>query len=227
MRISCDHCGKYFKIPEDKIPQDASRVRFKCPACGQVNVLKPVKSPSSQGDEDSGLKRGRKGVQFSFNKPGSADPEGLQAAPEQVEPDLFPPGAKTVFLALQHQTWLQAAKSWLQEQGFYISESGSTQEGCQKLRLNNYCLVLLEDRPENNLLLQEIHSWPGNMRRQVNVILVGKQGRSFDPGLGFVKGVNQYLCLGDQDRVEKLLSQCQQDFERWLEPWNLAQEMQG
>ncbi len=144
-----------------------------------------------------------------------------------VEPDLFPPGAWSAFLFIQDKGWQEALQNELESQGFYLRISADAKEARQKLRLNAYDLVLIQESSQSASLLQEIGYWPGSVRREVNVILLGESGPSFDPALAFRSGVNTYIALQDREQALNLLQQSQDNFQHFLRPWELARERVG
>ena len=74
-----------------------------------------------------------------------------------------------------------------------------------KIRLNDYHLLLLDDTPECDTVLQEIAQWPGVRRRTLNIVLLGSKSSSQDPITAFTKGINTYINANDLDRAEELL----------------------
>ena len=73
-------------------------------------------------------------------------------------------------------------------------------------------------------MLKEIARWPGQVRREVNVILLGRKGSSFDPKQAFLQGVNVYLDQSDTDNAEQYLDQARSEFEQLKEPWNMVKQ---
>ncbi|MCF8037974.1 MAG: hypothetical protein K9K79_01530 [Desulfohalobiaceae bacterium] len=204
MRLSCQECNKSLNLPQDRIP-DKGSFRFSCPVCGaknKVDLPGPGESraaPPEQAAENRG-----------------------PARKKTVEPELFPPGSKVALLSIQDQGWLEQSKDFLTAHNFYLSSAESPEQGAQKLRLNRYQLVLIEQGPRSEVLLGEISRWPGRYRREVNCILLGENGKSFDPYAGFLQGVNSYLSKKDGNQAKQLLEQARDSFAKYLEPWHQA-----
>ncbi|MGM0424307.1 MAG: hypothetical protein ACQEQX_05215 [Thermodesulfobacteriota bacterium] len=202
MQLHCEHCGKDFDLPREKLPS-GERFGFTCPVC-----------------------KGRNQVDLSVSRAGTqeqAEPES-EVRTRKVEPDLFPPGAWTAFCFVQDGTWQQALQEVLQQWEYYQSSAQDPGEAVQKLRLNSYDLIAIQDEPQAEPLLQEVGTWPGAVRREINVLLLGPGGPSFDPGLAFSRGVNAYLSLQDKDRARELLQQAREHFRHFILPWEMARD---
>ena len=204
MRLQCQDCGKQFNLPQDKIPGTGHFV-YTCPNCKKKNKI----------DLDLG----------GDNRDRTAErPQSESSAPPEarIEPDLFPPGSKAGFIYLQDESWSGKVQGYLAEKGYYLSQAGSPQEAIQKLRLNVYDLVCIQDSPGTEGLLQEISLWPGRRRREVNCLLLGDYERSFDPAVAFLRAVNCALAKKDSETADALLEQADKQFEKSLEPWHSA-----
>ena len=208
MRLSCEHCNKALDIPDEKLP-DAPRFRIRCPHCQNKTLVELEKKHSEDEKE--------------FQEATSEVASGLSP----VEPDIFPPGATVVFLHFEDAIWREKCRDFFQDKGFYVSTASNNEEAVQKLRLNFYDLICIEDREENITLLQEIAKWPGKQRARINFIMVGDKANSFDPNVSFVRGVDSYLDLKDQDNAQELLNQAIEGFKIKNEPWKTAEEEVG
>jgi DNA-directed RNA polymerase subunit RPC12/RpoP len=207
VKAQCDGCGKQFALPPEKVP-DKPRSRFTCPSCGTKVLVDRSREEASAGDKQAD----------------AAQPEAKGEAYD-IEPDLFPPGAEVAFVYVQDRSWAEKIEESLQlEGGYLLSRAENGAQALQKLRLNSYQMILLQDGPEAEDLLEEIGSWPGYVRREINCILIGDRAKSFDPGESFIRGVNSYLSIEDRQGIAELLEQAQQSFDQYLEPWRKAKQ---
>jgi len=204
MRVQCRHCEKGFTIPDEKVPEN-DVLRFKCPVCGGKNEVDTHKDEAGE----------------SLDKPGAASQEEPE---EMLEPEVFPPGAEVAFLFVHDGEWAEGAREYLTQMGMYLSTADTVSQARQKLKLNRYNWVIVEDRRDNGPVLQEVGSWPGYRRREVNVILVGQSAKSFDPSRAFAMGANCYLCIDDTDRIEEHLEQAREEYNQYIAPWQVAME---
>jgi hypothetical protein len=205
MQLHCEHCGQDFNLPQEKLPS-GERFGFTCPVCKGRNQV-DLRESQAEDREQTG-------------------PEPKEQA-RKVEPDLFPPGAWTAFCFVQDEAWQQALQELLQQWEYYQSSAQDTEEAVQKLRLNSYDLIAIQEEVQTELMLQEIGTWPGSVRREINVLLLGSSGPSFDPGLAFSRGVNVYLSLQDKDRAGALLQQAREHFRNFILPWEMAKGQDG
>lgn len=202
MQLHCEHCGRDFNLSRQKLPP-GDRFSFTCPVCkGRNQVDRKVSQPEGQGQ---------------------AEQEPI-VQEKRVEPDLFPPGAWTAFCFVRDEVWQTSLQKLLQEWGYYQSSASDPEQAVQKLRLNSYNLIVIQEEAQAEPLLQEIGTWSGAVRREVNLLLIGPNASSFDPGLAFSRGVNVYLNLQDQGRAQELLQQAREHFEHFLEPWKMARD---
>jgi len=206
MRLTCEQCNKHFEVPADKLPRQ-ERFRFTCPECGARNIVQLPGREEPKRDRPERVSEA------------SAGEMGLGA-----EPEMFPPGAEVAFVRVSDQDWWERVENYLLSTGFYLSTAESLNEAVQKLRLNSYQWVILEEGEEHASMLKESARWPGQVRREVNVILLGRKGSSFDPKQAFLQGVNVYLDQTDTDNAEQYLDQARSEFEQLKEPWNMVRQ---
>ncbi len=143
---------------------------------------------------------------------------------DTVEPEVFPPGSKVAFLFMTGKSWKNAASAWLKSEKFYQSSASSVNEAMLLLRLNEYHLVMVEDKPEYQVVLTEINSWPGLRRRSVNLVLLGHDAPSLDPQMSFRRGANMYLNLADASRCAELMDNVLKGYEMYYQYLQLAHE---
>lgn len=218
MRIQCTSCGQTMQIPDDKLP-DAPRFLVRCPQCQQA-VTVDRNAPDQAQTAGSQAPPAPSAPVQAPAAPGPEVPPGL-------EPDVFPPGARTAFVDLRDPSWGQAAQAHLAAQGFFTATASSPGEAVGRLRLNSYELILVQDDGPGRQALAEIAAWNGLKRRESNVVLAGRGAASLDPQAAFLAGVNAWLNLDDAGRVPDLLVQAMDLFELHYRPLNEAKAAQG
>ncbi len=191
--ISCNRCHKKFKIPDEKIP-DVPKFSVKCPSCGE-KILVNKEAPKIDDENDQGLK---------------------------IEPEMHPPGSIVAFVYLPDKDAYQNIKTYLKEKGYIVSSANNIEEAVAKLELNRYDLVIFADNQDGKKILEEIDKWPGNRRRNINVIAIGDKAKTFDPNIEFLLGVNSYISWEDLDRVEEILDNSIKRHEDFLIPWKFV-----
>jgi DNA-directed RNA polymerase subunit RPC12/RpoP len=193
MEIKCSNCHKTFNVPEEKLPQ-ASRFTFKCPACQEKTVVE--------------LESGKK----SLDRATGAQDMG-------TEPDYFPPGASTALIGVIDEDMEERIRSYLEGKGYYLTIAQDADVAAAKARLNRYNLVFVQDDDRFAPLMNEIHSWGGNVRRETNVILIGERAESFHQSLAFLLAVDFYLNMKDREKIEEYLLLCIKEHEVMNELW--------
>lgn len=231
MLFTCSNCFNELNIPDAKLPP-TPRFKVKCPHCGERVVLDknaavpPGGLPDTPPASDPGPDMAPDlRPELQENAMSVLSPPTAAAAPgPQLEPEIFPPGARVVFMALTDQRWLHETQEFFQEMGFYDSRARDALEAVMKLRLNDYQVVLLEDSPTFAPILEELAQWPGLRRRGLNVILIGDQAQSLDPRIAFRKGVNTYLNSHEAERGHELLGMALKAYDEYYRYLHLAQE---
>lgn len=197
MLVSCSNCGKRFKLRDDRLPK-AEVFRISCPNCSSEIVVR-------KEEQDTGEER-----------PLQAE-QGVS-----LEPEVFPAGARVAFVFVEHG--LEAAKHALLELGYVPSIAGSVDEAVAKVRMNRYDLVCIDAGASGRAVMDVVNSWPGLRRREVNVVMVGREAQSLDPGTSFFRGVNGWLNPDDTDRFKQLLGRLEEEFVLYRAPWDAVTE---
>ncbi|MFP4070661.1 MAG: zinc-ribbon domain-containing protein [Desulfovibrionales bacterium] len=213
MFITCPTCSQNFELPDSKVP-DAPKFGVKCPSCRERIVVKgkndvPAGPPETVFDGDE------------------TEEFVLLGGRTTIEPDIFPPGSRVVFSFVQSSAWNKTIESFFSDRGYYLGKAASVGEAVQKLRLNEYQVVIVDDRHSNRPVLKEIGTWPGKKRRWVNVILLGDGGKSMNPNDAFIRGINAYLNINDLDKAEELFDEILKGFEIHNELWSAVSEAGG
>ncbi len=215
MQLNCEHCGRSFDLPQEKVPA-GERLRFACPACGEKNIVNLENAAKKKAEIDPSQEEQMQ------TSPLSATEDSVEE--NSIEPDTYPPGSDVAFIHVQDGKWEERVEQILKGYGYYVSKSRDKKEAVQKLSLNRYTYILIEDIPENAALLEEIANWPGETRREINCVLTGQNARSFDPQLALLRGVNSYIYIEERDNIEDLIDKSLQYFNSFFEPWKMARE---
>jgi hypothetical protein len=96
-----------------------------------------------------------------------------------------------------------------------------------KLNLNRYDLIIFLDNGEGDKIRKEIGLWPGILRREVNVIVVGDRTKTFDPNIEFILGVNSFISKEDINKIEDVLEEAINRHTEFLTPWQYVKKNEG
>lgn len=203
MRISCEHCQRSFNLPEDKVPQ-TNRFRFTCPVCQETNQIYIAKTEEETGETTTDDVK-------------TDDVNTLDAPPLQV-----PPGARLALVVLGDERTAQSIGLCLQDRGWQVIEAQSPRMGKAYLQAYRLELVVMEDSEPGREVLADIHRLPGRERREMNCVLIGDRGASFDTRTAFVLGVNSYVHQDDAQGLETALDQAQNLFHQYRQLWMAA-----
>lgn len=143
---------------------------------------------------------------------------------QRVEPDFFPPGSKVCFVCLSSEDLSATIRTVFENNGYLTTGTNDVEIARQKLRLNQYQVVVVEADPDFRKIFQAISSWPGIQRRNVNLVVMGKKAPSLHQQMAFVMGANYYLNLNDSREMDKLIRQIIDGYEEYYQPWNKARE---
>ncbi|WP_028575243.1 hypothetical protein [Desulfonatronovibrio hydrogenovorans] len=147
-----------------------------------------------------------------------------QPVSPEVEPDYYPPGSKVSFLCLEDQVLFQSFQDLFEQAGYLVTGSSNVQVAVQRLRLNRYQVVVIEDQARFRPVFQETGRWSGRDRRDVNLIALGDRSASLHQQMAFVLGVNYYLNKKDMPRMQDLIKQVIAGYDEYYQPWKLARE---
>lgn len=199
MLVACPSCEKQFKLRDDKLP-DAGVFRITCPSCsGEIVVRRDT--------------------------PDTDEPPVPKAEnPLSLEPEVFPVGVRVAFVFVGHGASGEKLKDALRAKGYVLSEARGPAEAVEKVRMNRYHLVCIEDDPSGRAVLSVVNSWPGIRRREVNVVMLGERAKSLDPGISFYRGVNAWLHPGERELFGDLLEQLEENFGQYKAPWDAVAE---
>lgn len=211
MQFTSPYSNKEFTIPDEKLPS-ADRFSMKCPFTGKkilfLRIGDKIKITAGEAAREAA----------------SEEPAKPALKLPQVEPDVYPPGAKVAFLYLKDGAWAPAAESFFKGKEYHVSTAGDELEAVAKLRLNDYDVLVAEDGDASALLQEEIASWPGVKRQHTNFMLVGDAGISNDPKAAFSKGANAYLAQSDGAKASDLLEGALTGYEHYYQMLSIARK---
>lgn len=137
-------------------------------------------------------------------------------------PETFPHDATVAFLFVPNELLSQRIKICLKKNGIYISESSSLAEAVEKVRINYYNVIVIEESKEFTTLSDVFKKWNGQRRRDVNIVVVGANCQSMHSHEAFMRGVNSVIGKCDNDEIDKFMELALGEYKKYIEPWDLA-----
>lgn len=162
---------------------------------------------------------------FKLNCPKCREPIIVDQESESdkiVAPEHFPHDATVAFLYVQNKDLANRISLFLKSRGIFVSESSLVHEAIDKVRINYYNILILEESEKSKSILAIVKKWNGMRRRDVNIILVETNCQSLHANEAFFRGVNSVVGVQDNDRIENILDLALGEFKSYIEPWNIA-----
>jgi len=162
---------------------------------------------------------------FKLNCPKCREPIVVdqESADEKiVAPEHFPHDATVAFLFVKNKKLAERIGLFLKSRGIFVSETTLIHEALDKVRINYYNILILEESEQAKAILGVIRKWNGLRRRDVNIILVEATCKSLHSNEAFFRGVNSVISEADNERIENILDLALGEFKSYSEPWAVA-----
>jgi len=164
---------------------------------------------------------------FRLNCPKCREPIVVDQDQDQekvVAPEHFPHDAVVAFVYVTDPALAAGIAVKLKEMGIYISTSTAIHEALDKVRINYYNVLILEESDNSRSILSLVRKWNGLRRREANIVLVGSSCQSLHANDAFFRGVNAVIGARDNDRVGHFLELALGEYKNYIEPWSIAAE---
>lgn len=162
---------------------------------------------------------------FKLNCPKCREPIVIDRENEGdriVAPEHFPHDATVALLFVKNRALAERIGLFLKSRGIFISEAGLIHEALDKVRINYYNIIILEESEHSKSILSVVKKWNGLRRRDVNIILVEADCKSLHSNEAFFRGVNSVISAKDSERIENILDLAMGEFKSYSEPWSVA-----
>jgi predicted Zn finger-like uncharacterized protein len=162
---------------------------------------------------------------FKLNCPKCREPIVVDQESENEKiapPEHFPHDATVAFLFVKNRKLSERMGLFLKSRGIFVSETALIHEALDKVRINYYNILILEESEEAKAILGVVRKWNGLRRRDVNIILVEADCKSLHANEAFFRGVNAVVSAKDSERIENILDLAMGEFKSYSEPWAVA-----
>lgn len=113
---------------------------------------------------------------------------------------------------------------FLKSKGIYISEAQTVTVALEKMRINYYQMLILEENDASQAILNATRKWDGLRRRDINVVYVNTDTQSMQQSEAFFRGVNFVIGKADAKRIDHFLEIILKEYENYKEMWLLAEK---
>jgi hypothetical protein len=141
-----------------------------------------------------------------------------------VAPEHFPHDATVALLFVKNRALADRISVFLKSRGIFVSEAGLIHDALDKVRINYYNIIILEESEHSKSILAVVRKWNGLRRRDVNIILVETDCKSLHSNEAFFRGVNAVISAKDSERIENILDLALGEFKSYMEPWAVASQ---
>ncbi len=162
---------------------------------------------------------------FKLNCPKCREPIVIDQASEDekiVAPEHFPHDATVAFLFVKNKDLSERITRFLKSRGIFVSATTVIHEALDKVRINYYNMIILEESDHGKAILGIVKKWNGLRRRDVDIVLVEAACKSLHSNEAFFRGVNSVISATDNERIENLLDLAMGEFKNYSEPWAVA-----
>ncbi len=162
---------------------------------------------------------------FKLNCPKCREPIVVdqESADEKiVAPEHFPHDATVAFLFVKNKKLAERIGLFLKSRGIFVSQTTLIHEALDKVRINYYNILILEESEQTKAILGVVRKWNGLRRRDVNIILGEAACKSLHSNEAFFRGVNAVISEADNERIENILDLALGEFKSYSEPWAVA-----
>jgi CheY-like chemotaxis protein len=210
MEIRCEECRAVIQIPNERVPQN-SVFRLTCPRCKR-KILAHTKTTNSLDERRTNvcLDVGTVGVTPLGND------DAVDDLPDAM--DYLSPGQSAALLCINRAESRGEVKAMLEGLGYVVDVPVVSDHALQRLRFNQYHVILLEDDFEGkspNPITGYLAGLNMNIRREMFVVLIGQRFKTADHLQAFMESVNLLLHPDDLPQLVTFLSRGLRDHERF------------
>ena len=226
MEIFCDSCNIKLKIRNESLPT-GQPLNVKCPKC-KSNIC--VDQDSNRDQQYSPSKASNDEQPFSLDHTENLPPNQSKEIPTMEMSmdefcDFLDDGLQRALICVHNQEDLSLLKSTLKELGYWSNTGKDSQDALEKMRFNHYDLLILSegfgDSPLSaNPVLNYIRTMPIATRRNIFVVLIGPQFRTYDNMTALSESVNLVINEKDTSKISSVLRSSISEYERFYAVFN-------
>ena len=204
MEVTCSHCNKTLKIPDEKVPQNQI-VKIACPACkGKITIDTRAKAPQEPAPTQETT--------------GGLD-EVLDYG-DDTSLGFYEEGTKLALVLDSDPARKEQIRPAVESLEYRFVESPGTRDAISKMRFHVFDLVILAEgfdgQPlEHSPIINSINHLPTSVRRKIFLALLGEQFQTMDNMMTFAMSANLVINPADLDKIEAILKKAIPENERF------------
>lgn len=200
MRVTCEHCGRQFALPDEKVPSGKA-FSIPCPNCkGPIRI-------TAEAAIDAGPTPAQ-------------EPPSVQSPEDDVidKPfDLLTGDKRSALICVDEKSARDKARAALNP-GYHLTEAQNVVDALKKIRAHPFDMIVLHERfegaePEENPILGFLERMAMESRRGIFVILLTERFRTFDNLAAFKLSVNLVIHPKHMDRFAMIVEKARTDHE--------------
>lgn len=164
---------------------------------------------------------------FKLNCPKCREPLLIEQKSTQNQvliPENFPHDATVSLLHISDNQLEQRVIAYLKEKNIYISEAKNITVALEKIKINYYQILILEEGYTSQAILDAIKRWDGLRRRDINIIQVNSDAQTMHEHEAFLRGVNFVISRNDAKKIEYFLEIIFKEYENYKNLWKTAEK---
>jgi CheY-like chemotaxis protein len=210
MEIRCEECHAVIQIPDERVPRNTT-FRLNCPRCKR-KILANTKTTNTLDDRrtNGSLAPSASGVIAL------GDDNAVDDLPDAMES--LPPGQSAALLCINQEEPRGDVKAMLEGLGYVVDLPAATEHALQRLRFNQYHVILLDDDFDGkspNPIAIYLAGLTMNIRRDMFVVLIGQRFKTADRLQAFIESVNLIVHPEDLPQLVTFLTRGLRDHERF------------
>ncbi len=206
MEVTCSHCNKTLKIPDEKLPRDQV-VKIACPAC-KNKITIDTRAQGGGAPEPS------------------ADGGGEAATKDELEYGddtslgFYEEGTKLALILESDPVRKEQIRAAVEAIEYRFVDAPDTRDAVSKMRFHVFDLMILAEgfdgQPlEHSPIINSINHLPTTVRRKIFLCLLGDRFQTTDNMMAFAMSANLVVNPGDMDKLQAVLKKALLDNERF------------
>lgn len=218
MQKKCENCGKVLNIPDDKIPE-GKIVVVTCPSCGEKIRIKKEENLLDLDEDSSDIpdffdesdnnspkkedkpenKNQKKHEDFDFSEDGEAEGDPFDFIEEE---------GLMAMVCMEDSSAKKEASKVLEYMDYSVFTPENNNQALRELRMRgDFSMIVVEENfccegINNNPVLRYIKRLPMRDRREVFVVIVSENRRTFERKDAFVHSANIIINIGHMQKFE-------------------------